>query len=283
MFFVTIRSQSTPMFLLHTISIFKIIALFQTDALRDEVLDNPAHSQQLLLENAILHLDYDYQHFIHAYFRFEAVERHNVCKWPGVQCDNGVVRYFVLTSVPEGRPVLQIDWLPPTTYCIHLDDVKLRTGISTERLPRALRYFFAIDCGLLHEGANDFKVNFRKLPHELEEFYVLYGWLHGVVDLQRLPPKMRVIHLAHTSINTVYVDWDKAPLSMKMLSVSNLKFLQTKVVQIGDAAPRAHVLQRWTSLNMHWSNYIQNVKAVMRDAMAVNPNIAQITRRRMGV
>ena len=188
--FVTRRFISSPSSLSSTIIMLTLLRLLTQDPgtlLHLQPMNTPAYQETLMLRAIDANVNAEARHPDHFwnYVRTGEAQETDPCTWRGVICSGGIVRRFIFPSVPyvvrrPGNPcienanwLLEFDWLPSTLHAIHLNQIYLIDGWTTESLPRELRYL-NLDRSYSH-SASERTVNFRKLPENMEVLHIQSG------------------------------------------------------------------------------------------------------------
>ena len=98
--------------------------------------------QHLLMQRAVGKKTDQYEDIM-SYFCPESYSnKHAVCTWSGIQCVDGFITTFVLSSTLKHKWTLGIDFLPQSIQLLHLEDVFIDVPFECDVLPRALRQGF---------------------------------------------------------------------------------------------------------------------------------------------
>ena len=123
------------------------------------------------------------------------------CQWKGVRCDKGIITHFVCGDFMIPDVYIRMRMFPSTIQFLHLLKTKVHDGWSAETLPRALKYAH-IRLDFTHQN----KVNFHRLPPNIEEFHGRQEHWHGPIDLTSLPASLEIFQLSGQLHCTPVVD-----------------------------------------------------------------------------
>ena len=168
----------------------------------------------------------------------------DVCTWKQIECTDGIVTSMwasdQLRKAGEWYEI-QMEWLPPTLQFIHLYAIRIPNLWKFMCLPRDLKYLYLRIC-------NDWcqpkaQIDFARLPQKMEELLVINSNIGGTIRFDGLPETMRFVYIRILldSVSLILVDYDRLPVALERLHVSNYASVDVKMKKIGK--PRGVRLQ----------------------------------------
>ena len=169
----------------------------------------------------------------------------DICAWRGVTCENDEVKGFVFSGRKKQLgPDFCVKWLPPICEHLHMVNIRLRHPLRSAELPRNLRYLYLASChcpnSLIIGRDNvvrqdygepfDEVFDFRRLPHNMEEFHVVDGWIAGTLCIDWMPFSMRVLQVLSYNVKKVLLGDKYSMAGPKAFDISER---EGDVVQVG--------------------------------------------------
>ena len=143
-------------------------------------------------------------------------EVHTTCGWKGVTCEDGLV-HSINWGIAQQFLRVQTDFFPSSVENIHLQNMLANSlcDFQVRYLPRELRYCMFFDCGL--RG----KLDLCELPAHIVSFDATSNFLHGTVNLTRLPDFLQHLFLKGNQIEAFFVNIDLLPRDIKEIHLKH--------------------------------------------------------------
>ena len=129
------------------------------------------------------------------------------CFLPGATCDGGILIEVVWKGL-DSILLRNLDWFPPNVQRINME-LEVLQLIRTRFLPRDLCYFNAFACKIFGP------IDLESLPRRIIELHLRYNLLRGEVSLLNLPPRLRIIDLAHNKFQKVIFENEALPKTLR--------------------------------------------------------------------
>ena len=151
--------------------------------------------------------------------RDRLAHKEDPCSWDGIECTNGRVTRIKIILRPKDKVACAIEWIPPTVRALRLDNISLANGWSADTLPRDLRFLLLRYCKTKTKyNRHSFQsIDLSKLPSHMEEIHILNSWPFGNLCIQSLPPTMKIIDIASSTISKALIDFENLPEKLRSI------------------------------------------------------------------
>ena len=148
------------------------------------------------------------------------------CRWRGMECRYSIPHWFLLARTKVQRADWEVDlsWLPPSLWYVHLDAVVVRSNIILRHLPRELEYF-SLKRGTFTRGHSPVSsINTADFPPNLTEFLLdVHAPLCGTLTISSLPANMTLLAIQNCRIKSVFVSNDGLPERLRHVFLENTR------------------------------------------------------------
>ena len=184
-----------------------------------------------------------------------------------VKCDEGRVRVILWQSPRRALRktlLLDLDWMPPLTECVHLDTYDLVTDLQTARLSRNLRYLCLRQVRMTRAS-----INLRTLPARMEELHMVGTGLRGTLDVTQLPITMTHMTFGYIWVQDMLVCNASLPARLQSIKVKSYdkKF---KFHAIGSKKCDERVSVGGKIETPRFLRYTQRVQVIMKTIVYTN-------------
>ena len=183
----------------------------------------------------------------------------NVCSYRNIRCEEEAVIALVFPRVNTIIWKLHLQWLPSTTQVAYFSGAHV-SQLNMDVFPRDLRFLCLNYCSTYNTLIN---VNLARLPNNIEELHLFYGFRIGPVSIAQVPQSLRILQIVQSNIDSVQIDCSNLSDNLKHIFVGTNGRDPTKsVTRFNRKDKREGVLQKEAISCLTRSPYKEIVEGV---------------------
>ena len=186
---------------------------------------------------------------------------YDACRWRGVECTpvmgeypqvTEIVTTFVATGAETNRWRVDVRWLPGSMQFVYVHAMELAGPLHCRALPRALKFFFLRQS--LQPTAETLEL--RYLPLEVEEIHIVDSSVAHTVEIDDLPPKLRILRITSLDLHRAVLGDADAPTGFACRCSRQANPHKVKI----EASAASQLRQRLATVGARYSPWAAELK-----------------------